>query len=73
MTAPDRGPYYNGSGYPDPTAYEALKTIQAEEAAEADARLHALIAELKLTITERGFELLNRIEVRDVKTGKISR
>lgn len=73
MSTPDRGPYYNASGYPDPTAYEAIKAVQAEEAAEAEARLHLLIRELKKEIADRGFELLNRIELRDTRTGKIFR
>lgn len=60
--------YYNGSHYPDPTAYEAIKRIT-----EHDDRLRRLIIELKATINENGFELVGRIVLRDKESGRIYR
>lgn len=59
--------FYNASGYPDPTAYEAIRNVQREEAENA----HKLIKELKTLITASGFVLLNRIEIKDIKSGTI--
>lgn len=41
-----RNPYYNDSGCPDPTAYEALKPIIQEDAA-LEKKVHNLINVLK--------------------------
>lgn len=41
-----RNPYYNDSGCPDPTAYEALKPIIQEDAA-LEKKVHNLIMEIK--------------------------
>lgn len=62
-------PYQNAEGYADPTAYEALKPIIQEEN-ELDRKVNFLIKVLKFIINESGFEILNRIEVRDKKSGK---
>ena len=67
-------PWLNNSGCPDPTAYEALKRIQAEEKhkskdADADARL--LINVLKDVVDLTGFELIGRIQIKHKKSGKI--
>lgn len=63
-------PFFNNSGYPDPTAYKALKPIiQADTALQH--RVNRLICELKTSISDSGFELLNRIEIRDRETGRI--
>lgn len=67
----DRGPFYNDKGYPDPTAYEALKSIDTEVYRDREEALHVLIHDLKQRINDAGFDLLNRIELRDRKTGKI--
>ena len=55
---------YNEEHYPDPTAYKAIKNIEYE-------RLHKLIKEIKQLISENDFELLNRIELQDKRTGRI--
>ncbi len=60
---------YNQSGYIDPTAYEALKPIIKEDTA-LENRVNFLIKVLKFIINETGFELLNRIEIKDKKTGR---
>ena len=51
---------YNESGCIDKTAYEALKNIRREER-------KALINLLKLTAENHGYEITNRIELREVK------
>ena len=51
---------YNESGCIDKTAYEALKNIRREER-------KALINLLKLTAEKHGYEITNRIELREVK------
>lgn len=62
-------PWQNGEGYSDPTAYEGLKTVIREET-EQQKRLNTLIFVLKYIIRLAGFELLNRIEIKDSKTGR---
>lgn len=67
-----RNPFYNQSGYPDPTAYKALKPIiDADNTLEN--KVNFLIKVLKFIIRESGFELQNRIEIRDSKTGRTFR
>ena len=62
-------PRRNSEGYSDPTAYEGLKSIIQEENA-LDREVNALIKVLKFIISRSGFELISRIELRDVKTGR---
>lgn len=63
-------PFFNSSGYPDPTAYKALKPmVQADSALQR--RVNRLIHELKTTISDSGFELINRIEIKDKETGRV--
>ena len=59
----------NPEGYIDPTAYEALSSVQAQQD-EDDRRCQQLIKALKITIDLAGYGLLARIEVRDRKTGR---
>ena len=61
----------NQEGYVDPTAYAALKRISASERTEKKAAY--LISIIKFIVRESGFEILNRIELRDRKTGRIFR
>ncbi len=68
----NKNPYYNQSGYPDPTAYHGMKpAIKEEDALEHKVR--RLIKELKHDINESGFELIARIEIRDKQTGRCFR
>ena len=60
--------FYNGIGFPDPTAYTALKRIERDE---ARLRLRRLIKLLKKIIEKSGFVLLNNIEVKDIESGII--
>lgn len=66
MANPDR---LNKSGYPDPTAYKALSKIARDEKIESKAAF--LLQVLKYIIRESGFELLNRIELKDKRSGRI--
>lgn len=66
-------PWENAEGYADPTAYAALTNIQAEESAALDARVNTLIKVLKYIIAVSGFEMVNRIELRDKKSGRCFR
>lgn len=58
--------YFNSEGYPDPTAYGVIKDENALEA-----KLGFLIKVLKFTANEAGFDIINRIELKDRKTGRI--
>lgn len=61
--------WQNKEGYADPTAYEGLKPIIREDE-EQQKRLNNLIFVLKYIIRLAGFELLNRIELKDRKSGR---
>lgn len=67
-----RNPKYNASGCADPTAYEALKPIIKEDA-ELEYNVYFLIKVLKFIISQSDFELLNRIEIKDKKSGRMFR
>ena len=62
-------PWQNSEGYSDPTAYEGLKSIIRDED-EQQKRVNTLIFVLKYITRLAGFELLNRIEIKDRKTGR---
>ena len=66
---PDYGIRKNAEGYSDPTAFEGINNILREEN-EAQKRVNALIGAIKSLVNLAGFDLLNRIEIRDRKTGK---
>lgn len=68
----NKNPFLNASGFPDPTAYHALRPIIRDEEA-LDSKVNFLIKVLKYIIAESGFELLARIELRDKKTGRCFR
>ena len=63
-------PWENAEGYYDPTAYNAIKHISDTEREAMDAKVSTLIKVLKFIISESGFELAARIELRDKKTGR---
>lgn len=62
-------PKFNSEGYYDPTAYEGLKPIIKEEANQQK-RVNELVQVLKYIIDKAGFEMLNRVALKDKKTGK---
>lgn len=57
--------YQNKEGYADPTAFHALKNIEDEK------KVSELVFVLKWIINKSGFELIERIQLRDKKNGKI--
>lgn len=59
----------NKEGYKDPTAYAAMSKILSEES-EQQRKVSELIGVLKHIIDDAGFDLLERIKIRDRKTGK---
>ena len=63
-------PWENAEDYHDPTAYNAIKHITDTEREAMDAKVNMLIKVLKFIISESGFELAARIELRDKKTGR---
>lgn len=63
-------PYCNNEGYADPTAYNALKPIIREDAA-LEGKVNFLIKVIKFIATEAGFDITNRIELQDCKTGRV--
>lgn len=63
-------PKRNSEGYYDPTAYEGVKSIVREENA-LDGRVSDLVKVLKFIIRNCGFGLVSRIEIKDVKTGRV--
>lgn len=63
-------PKRNSEGYSDPTAYLGLRSIIREENA-LEGEVNTLIKVLKYIIGKSGFELINRIELKDKKTGRV--
>lgn len=68
MQGDKNNPFYNSEGYPNPTA---LDVIQEEN--ELEKKTGFLIKVLKFIINESGYELLNRIEIKDKKSGRVFR
>lgn len=66
----NKNPYFNSEGYPDPTAYGALKPIMQADAA-LEGKVNFLIKVLKFIANEAGFDVINRIELRDRNTGRL--
>lgn len=65
-------PYRNPDGYADPTAHDALTAVQAKQD-EADQRVQQLIRAVKTVIDLADYGLLERIQIRDRRTGRIYR
>lgn len=61
-------PWENKSGYHDPTAYAVEKPISEEQH-----RVDELVWVLKKIIKWAGFELINRIELRERRSGRTYR
>lgn len=62
-------PKYNSEGYADPTAYYGTKEIIREEN-ETEKRAYDLIKVLKFIIRSCGFELIERVKIKNTKTGR---
>jgi hypothetical protein len=69
MMGNNKNPFFNQSGYADPTAYHGLKPIIQEEQ-ELDKKVHNLINVLKFIVEWAGFEFIGRIQIKDKKSGK---
>ncbi|MCQ2499731.1 MAG: hypothetical protein MJ117_00120 [Lachnospiraceae bacterium] len=67
----DRNPKHNGEGYPDPTAYNAIKTVRKQETLERERDIGRLMEHIKWITDLAGFELGSRIVFKDKKTGRI--
>lgn len=64
----------NGSGYFDPTAYEAIKNLDGSACpGSEDARFHKLLDAIFNICELSGFHIEERIVIRDKITGKIWR
>ena len=61
---------YNSEGYADPTAYAGMREVIIQEGHEADRRAFDLIRVLKFIVGLAGFELIERVQLKDTKTGK---
>lgn len=61
-------PWQNKSGCPDPTAYAGTKPITEEKQKVAD-----LVWVIKKIARWAGFEIINRIEFRDRRSGRTYR
>lgn len=59
----------NQEGYSDPTASIAISQVKKEETA-ADRRVYDLMKVLKYIIRLAGFELTERVRLKDTRTGK---
>lgn len=59
----------NTEGYSDPTATNAIGQVSREEN-ESDKRANDLIKMLKFIIRSCGFKLIERIQIKEVKTGR---
>ena len=64
----DRDLRKNAEGYPDPTAYEAIKNIDKE-----DERFHKLLHTIFNICELSGFRIEGRIVLIDEVTGKVYR
>lgn len=66
-------PWLNGSGCPDPTAYEAVKKIQNAErrANHVDENAYTVVTVIKSILDLAGFELIGRIQIRHKESGKV--
>ena len=57
--------WQNAEGYADPTAYQAMRNMEDEK------RIKELIFVIRYIVGKSGFELVDRIQLRDKKSGKI--
>ena len=66
----NNNPYFNNSGYPDPTAYEAIRTVSREQNMSLDGKVTMLYRVLHFIISEAGFEVVGNIELKHKKSGR---
>lgn len=63
-------PWENAEGYADPTAYHGTQPL-IQEAEEESRRLAMVISVIKSVTSLGGFEMLNRVELRDRRSGRV--
>lgn len=63
------GLHKNAEGYTDPTAHDAISKVVREEN-ERQRRVSIVIGILKNAADLAGFDLVNRVVLRDRKTGR---
>lgn len=68
MQGNKNNPFHNSEGYSNPTAFGVI-----QEENELEKKTGFLIKVLKFIINESGYELLNRIEIKDKKSGRVFR
>lgn len=61
----------NEEGYADPTAYEAIKRVDSAKDREETVRFYDLLDTILYICKLAGFELEDRITLKDKKTGRI--
>jgi hypothetical protein len=68
-------PWLNDSGCPDPTSYKVMKQIQMEEKRlnRVDVDAHTVVTTIKNILELSGFELVERVQIRHKKSGKVYR
>lgn len=59
----------NSEGYLDPTASVAIGQVSREQS-EADKRAYDLTRVLKFIVCSCGFELAERVQLKDIKSGR---
>lgn len=64
-------PRCNSSGYVDPTAYEAMRAVERDD--KLNARYRMVLVIIKNVMDLAGFALMDRLVIRDKKTGKVWR
>lgn len=64
---------YNGEGYVDPTAYEALSNVEAEQVCSERYRFNRLRGCLLRVCELAGFKIEGPLVLRDLRTGKVWR
>ena len=72
----DRDLRMNASGYPDPTAYQAIKNIDRKENGndeDEDEKFHKLLHTIFKICELSGFRIEGRIVLVDEATGKVWR
>lgn len=67
-----KDPRKNAEGYADLTAYNGMKKVVREED-DTDKRAFELVGVLKFIILAAGFELTERIQLKDKRTGRVYR
>lgn len=60
----------NGSGYYDPTAAKTIEKISKEEDKARSKEVHDTIQQIKNILQDKDLELLERIKLKDARTGK---